>query len=584
MTANATREQVIELRARDRRLWVPDPIEARAGGAVFTRQTTQDGELTRITFRLVTGPEKSVPAAAAADIYALADRIKDANGLEFYLAKSDTLAPRTADGLDRALLATVKPEMEKAVGLLKSGTDADAIEALALLTAAGGKLKHPSPEAGLIDGMRGAVLAQLRRPGPALAALQSATAQYAGNAEVFHLWLLYAIDRGDPADLPKVLQRIAEAQPAQITRMPPELVEAIQQKLRKLPADQRDRPRDDVCITLADAGWGLDPPTGYGASILGCAILAHAARGEWDAARKGIGRNPGTQTLLSIGMDRRYQTLWPDIDRLARDGFQTSLEQDFARAAAAAKAAPADFSLAGDQIRALRRLGRYEEALAVAKPFLGNRTRIETEGDHAFWVINDQAEVLKSLGRTDAALAAFDDALSYGIDSYHTLVGIAINRAILLVDAGRHAEALAAMQDLEAKHDASLNPFGRMFVWSTEACALNGLGRTDEARAIEAKMAAKSDDNSQAVLQVLACRKDVAAAKALLITLLHDEHQRAGMLDLFVQPRLRSAATPFQAGMRETVQAAITAPEVQAEFRKIGRVVPYAGSDTGVSF
>ena len=584
ITANAVREHVIELRVKDRKLWTVDPLEEKAGGITFTRAATQDGELTRITYRLVTGPEKSVSAADAAAVFALSDKIKDVNGLEFYLTKSENLAEKSPDGLDRKLLETVQPEMGKVLELSKRGTDADLIEALSLLTAAGEKLPHPSPEAGLIDGMRGGLLAQLRRPGPALAALQAATAQFSGNPDVFRLWLIYAIDRGDPADLPRVLRRVAEAQPRQIVALAPEWVTAIQQKLRTLPADKRQKPLDDVCITLADGGFGLQPRTAQGSHILGCAIRAHAARGEWDAARKGIALNPGTSVLLSIGMDRRYQTLWPEIDRLGRDAFKASLEQDLARAEAAAKAAPEDFKLASARIDALRRLGRYDQALAVAEPLLAKRSRIETVGDDAFWLINDKATVLRSLGQIDAAIAALDQALSFGIDEYRSLAGIAINRAESLIAAGRHAEALAAMQDLEAKHNSLINDYGRMFVWGAQACALDALGRGDESRAVAAKMAPKSDESPMAMLQLHACRKDDAAVKALLITILRDPNFRTEALALFVRPKSRSAAQPFQAQVRARVLAALDDPEVQAEFRKIGRTMDYAGTDTGVSF
>lgn len=584
IAANAEREHVIELRVKDRKLWLPDPSEAKAGAIVFTRAATQDGDLTRVTYRLATGPDKSVPAAQAAEVFALSEKIKDVNGLEFYLVKSDDLAAKTPDGLDRKLLATVQPAMAKVVELSKRGTDADLIEALSLLTAAGDKLAHPSPEAGLLDGMRGGLLAQLRRPGPALAALQAATAQYSGNPEVFRLWLIYAIDRGDPADLPKVLRRIAEAQPRQIVALAPEWVSAIEQKLRTLPADKREQPWQDVCITLADGGFGMEPRTAQGSYILGCAIRAHAERGEWDAARKGIALNPGTHALLSIGMDRRYQALWPEIDRIGHDAFQSSLEQDLARAVAAARAVPDNDKLATARITALRRLGRYDQALAVAEPLLANRSRIETVGDDAFWLIDDKARVLRSLGKGDAALAALDQALTFGIEEYHTLAGIAINRAELLNDAGRHAEALAAMQDLESKHDSLINGFGRMFVWGAQACALDALGRPEEARVVAAKMAAKADDNPMAMLQLHACRKDDAAVKAQLIALVRDEHHRQEVMALFVRPKTRSPALPFQAQMRNRVLAALDDPEVQAEFRKIGRIMPYAGTDAGVSF
>lgn len=581
-----SREQVIELQVKGRRLWQPTPIDSKAQGIAFTRQSTQDGEFNRITYRLTTGEALSAPAGDSEAVYAISETIKDEGGLEFYLTKS--AKPRDSDdpALDPAVMAIIGPDLLKVTELAQKGNDASAIEALSLLSAASAKVKHPSPEAGLIDGVKGLLLAQLRRNVPALAALQSATAQYQGNADVFRLWVAYEIDNGDPAAILKALRRTLQAQPAVLTRLDDNWVMMIRQKLRKLPPAERDKAGQDLCIVLTDGGWGLDPRTAGGAYNLSCAIAAHSRRGELDEARKELDLKPDASALTLLALDQRHRALWPDIDRLGADGYHQVLEQDLAHAAAAVKAAPGNTKALTMQMRALRRLGRYGEAITLGKPLATDRARIEVIGDDAFWLINDYAAALLYTGRVDEAVAALDGALSLGLDAYPVLGGIAINRAGLLNEAGRHAAALAAMEDLEGKAATHLTPAGRMFMWSEKSCALHALGRGEEARAVEAKMAEKPEDNWAAMTRVAVCRKDVEGVARLLVTRLRDEEERTGALPLFLRykstERDKTAATlPFAASMRATMQAAMATPAVQAEFRQVGRVVTYAGTTAG---
>jgi len=325
----------------------------------------------------------------------------------------------------------------------------------------------------------------------------------------------------------------------------------------------------------------MEPRTTAGSSNLACAIDAHSRRGELDQARAGMARNPGAQALAGLALDRRHQALWPDSDRLGADGFRKAMEQDAERAAAAAKAAPGNAKLLTDQMRALRKLGRYGEALALGKPIAANKAQIETIGDDAFWLVNEYANNLSYSGHIDDAIATFDGLLSLGIASYPQLVSMAINRAMLLNDAGRHDRALAAVLELENNHPDQISLYGRMWVWAEHACALHALGRGDEAKAVEAKMAAKPDDNWAAMSRAAACRKDVPALATILITRLRDESERGGALGLFVRFRNTETILPYEAQLRATVQAATQTPAVQAEFQKVGRVITYAGNHAG---
>lgn len=583
LPANAEREQVIELQVKDRKLWLLDNIDSKAGDIAFSRQSTQSGDLTRITYHLVTGADTSVPASGAEAIYALSDKIKDETGLEFYLEKSAHLSDIKTSGLDEAVLTPLRADLDKIIALSQKGDDASAIEALSSINAMATKLKAPSPEAGMLDGLKGAILAQLRRPGPALAALRSATGQFDGNPEVYRLWLAFEIDKGDPDAIANALHRTLQVQPAIVASLDQRWVQSIHQHLNKLPSADREKATQDLCITLADSGWQLNPRTSIGGQMLTCAIEAHSRRGDLDKARAGLALNPGGATLAMLAIDKRHEALWPDIDKFAADGFRKSLEQDAERAAAIAKAAPRDAKAVMAYMRALRVLGRNLEAINAGKALAADKAQIETVGDDAFWLVDEYSKDLAAVGRTDEAIGALDGLLALGIDSYPSLISMAINRAGLLNDAARHQEALDAATAVDEKYASHVSAYGQMWVWAEQACALYALSRPAEAKTIESKMAAKPDDNWLAMTRVAACRNDIPAIADIVIRRLKDEEQRSTALGLFLRFRGQETLLPFQRRLREAMTTALETPAVQAEFRQFGRAVNYAGTRAGWS-
>lgn len=579
----AALEQVIVLHVKDRKLWLPDNVATTVGDVAFSRQSSQDGDTARITYALTTGSNPTVPAAKAEPIYTLSDQIKDEAGLEFYLDKSSRLSDRVTSGLNQDLLTPLREDIDNVLALTKKGDEASAIEALSLINAMEAKLSAPSPEMGLLDGLKGAVLAQLRRSGPALAAVRSATEQFDGNPDVFRLWLALEIDKGDAVTVMKALHRTLQAQPATVTNLDQRWVQAISQHLRKLPAAERQTAGQDLCITLVDANWGLSPRTLAGGQMLSCAIEAHGRRSEWDQARAGLALKPGAATLARLAVDKRNEPLWPDLDKMGADGFRQSLEQDVERAALSSKANPSDLKALTAYMRSLRTLGRNAEAANAGKALATDKAKVETVGDDAFWLVNEYSSDLAAAGKTDEAIAALDGLLTLGLNSYPSLVSMEINRAIMLNDAGYHQRALDAMTALDGSDTKHISPFGQMWVWSEQACALYALSRAAEARSVEAKLMAKPEDNLLAITRVAACRGDTTAIENLVVKRLGDDEQRNDALGLFIRFRGQETLLPFQRQLRSTMTAALQAPAVQTEFRKHGRLVTYAGTRVGWS-
>jgi len=573
-------DQTIELRVKDRVLTPLDDLDARAGAMTFSRKTTALPDGLRVIYRLDTGTRDAVPASAAAEVYALSDQIKDNAGIEFYLEKS----PHTAfapKGIDAATWAPIKADMEKAVALTQKNEQSTNLEALALLSTASGKVPHPSAAAGLIDGLKGAILSDLRRPQAAFAALQSATAQYDGNPPVYRLWLGYELDLGTAESFVKALERTIAVQPKEIGTLDKRLIQLALQKIVALAPEKREAARESLCMTLDKGGWQQDPRTDFGNSMLGCAIAAHSVRGNIVEARSGLAKDSPTEALLTMAIDRRHQALWPDIDRIGGDRFRKSLEREAARAAAVSTAAPKDYAAMTYRMQTLRALGRFQEALDAGKALASDTAQIEIVGTDAFWLVNEYASNLSALGRGDAAIAALDGVLALGLDRYPELVSFAINRAEIVVQAGRFDAGLASVTELDTRHASGLSDYGRMWVWATKSCALRALRRVSEAEAVEANIAKTPQNNWSAATEAAACRNDVGPIADLIKLRLGDSEARHGALALFITFDTKTSQTAFQKRLRDALAAAIARPDVQRAFAKYGRAVRYAGTTQG---
>lgn len=574
-------EQIIELRVKDRVLGVLDDVKP-SGGLAFARTTTRLPDGVRIVYRLNTDGREAAPPEEAEAVYKLSDGIKEDAYITYYLDKSPKVAA-APDGIDPAQWAPVREDVEAAAALVHKPDAPSKLEALAKLNAVLAKVPSPSPLAGLVEGIRGALLIDLQRPQAAYASLQAATRQFDGNPEVYRLWIAVELDQGTTDTVAAAFRRTAAVQPKVLAAIDKQWVRFAIQKTRALPAEKREAAREDLCILLDQVGFQQQPRTGIGKGILDCAIVAHSRRGELAAARAALAKGPTTAAGVYLALDRRHQALWGDVDRLMGSGFRKSLEQDVKTATAAAEAAPRDYPQRTEQMQTLRAVGRYAEAIAAGKALADDKAQIEVIGADAFWLVNEYARNLWALGRFDEALGRMSDLLALDVQRYPDLGPLAINRSEMLLRLERYQETVDALTSLETKAPTSLNDVGKMWLWANRACALRGMGRAAEAKADEDRIVAKTAENWSAATLAAACRGDVAAVSALLVTRLRDEDTRPGALPLFITFQTAEGETPFEARINAVVDQAKASPAVVEAFGKVGRTVRYAGSSQGWS-
>lgn len=580
LPANISRNQVIEVHARDRRLWTPENIDMQADGVHFTRKSVRDGNGVHITYNLVNNDTNVVPAENAAAIYAISDKIGDENGLRFFIDKSSRPS-ETVGAIDPADLQPYRTDLDRIVELTGEKSDqASRIEALSIINRIVDKPARPSIVAGLFDGLKGLILASLNRPAPAKAALQSSIGQYQGNPDMIRTLIALQLNGDEPPAVLKTMKIAQEKQPEVVKTFDTSWMQYLSQRINAMPAEKRQEMRDDLAVMLAAVEWQMDPRTGEGFSVLGGAIRAHLRRGDLAEARRLIALQPSPDTLTALAMDKRYQAIWPDLAKAEADGFAKSIDQAVTLARAAAAKVPGDFSTTTALMRALRTAGKSEEAIAVGRKLAAGRDRIEATGEPAFWFVNEYASALADVGRHEEGIAQMDAVLALGIDQYPALVSQLINRAEMFNHADMPDRALAAMTEAEEKYAGKASQYGKMWMWAGKACALRMLKRPDEAKALDEKLAATQDENISAVTMAAACRSDQPMIETLLVQRLDRPDDRASALGLFVRSRQAPTPSTFDARLRGVMAAARAAPAVQAKLKAVGRVVDFAGSKT----
>ncbi|KEZ00685.1 hypothetical protein AI27_03155 [Sphingomonas sp. BHC-A] len=572
-----SRTHVIEVKAKDRAPWSPDDIDMQAGDIHFYRQSTQSGDTVRMVYKLSSGSQNMVPAEDAEAVYAISDKIAEESGLRFFLDKSPKPS-KPSLAADMEALAPYRDDVQKAGTLMTKGDQASFVEALSILNQLSEKVERPSKGAGLVDGMKGVLLASLNRAAPAKAALLSSMEQYQGSPDMIRMLAGLQINALEYAPLFETLKVAVQYQPSVVATLDQDWVRYLSSHMRALPPTEREEKHDELCVLLASGQWRMQPRTLEGNGMLECAIKAHLKRNQPAEARALLAQHPSADTLAKLAVDKRYQALWPDLEPLSASGFRNSIEEEVKEAAEAAKQAPDDFGAATRYVRALRVAGKADQAVTAGKVLAGKKDRIEASGDPAFWFVNEYAYALAESGQVDQAIAQMDGLLALGVDTYPSLVSQVINRAEMLNHWGRSNLALTAFDEAETKYAQHASLYGKMWIWAGKACALREMKRDAEAKAWDDRLQEKPEENVSAVTMAAACRDDRIAIEAQLLSRMADPDKRDDVLGGFVRFEGSEKPSPFDLKLRRVMDTARSAPTVQEKLKEYGRSVTFAGT------
>jgi tetratricopeptide (TPR) repeat protein len=299
-------------------------------------------------------------------------------------------------------------------------------------------------------------------------------------------------------------------------------------------------------------------------------IDGRLAAGNVAGARELADRVIDVRAMLRLIGARRYDPLFAgDADRLAR------LET----AVAAYDADTKKRLEKADDLRArlfrgqfLRGLAREQESLAVLLPATSNLAAVEAGGEDAFWIVNEAAYALTSLGRNAEAIALMERLIALEMKKHPYLINMAINHSELLNIAGRHKEAAAYGTRLLEEAKGFESAYGRMWIWSAVACGHALAGDPAAAAPWLAKLEQGSIDNQAAHMRALLCANRLDRAEQLMLARLAGKDAEPA-LRLMHDYRLGSFKSPARRMIQERGLAVGGRPAVRAAAAKVGRTL-----------
>lgn len=376
-----------------------------------------------------------------------------------------------------------------------------------------------------------------------------------------------ALGRGDHVAATRLFLDMAGDHPDIVAGWEPELVGAFTDYLDADP---------DLAIralkTIAALPWTSEASARAARNEWALALGWQLAdRGRLEEAAAAVEKADSLYARLVIAGDRRFERLWPRFAADGRFDWTALGEAQLARARAEVADHPDSLRPAAELVAALRALGRHQEAIAVGEAF---RARIEDgeafedAGAQSDELLKQLAQALFETGQTARAEAVFRQAI--GDDSrLSPAVEARLAYAGRLYDLDRPGEALTVLDGVDP---GALTPFGRLWLTSLRACALNGRDAAGAAAAFETLRAGR-DENPAALGQALLCAGRIDEAAELMIWRLASPRHRAGALDPFWAARPPPVVPPGLARFEANRQAMLGRPAVRTALAKVGRPV-----------
>lgn len=278
------------------------------------------------------------------------------------------------------------------------------------------------------------------------------------------------------------------------------------------------------------------------------------------------------QAVLTLLVMRKYDVLVePGIDRNQR--FQAAVDLEAARTLRDLSDDPDDDDVVLRRIAHLSSLGKNEEILTLTAALAADMELVAEKGQPAFWAISDRAKALRRLGRSDESIALMEKLIAPDFKQYPELINMRINHLGDLSRAGRHAAAFEQARALSENAGRYANAYGHRWIWSSAACALAAQGKVAEAETWLAKLRDKSSENYWALNHALICTDKLDEAELLMVKKL-GEDSPIGLVGAFQNYKEDSAhPSAFDKHIEDGWRTLADRPAVKAAFDKVGRVL-----------
>ena len=585
--SRAFAEQVVHVTIEGHPNDASTELDKKAGPVHFLRTSTTDGDEVTITDRIRISAEQ-VSAQEAGSILALAKSLENHEIRIFNLDASEPSADETLAELfhvNAEELAPYADRLRKIQDLAQpsqpgGGANVDNLrKTLPLITALTREVKRPSEVAGLFDSLRGTTLYTLRRIPEAKEALDSGYKQYQGLTPALAALAIVRAGTGDYYGSALVLTKIAARDANLVRQMVPQMIDFVVESLKRDSDDSVSwKTLLNMSAALVNINYQLDPPSALGEKILPIGIQGLVEQGKIDDARTHLPQLTAPDALLALMADKRYQALWPDLEKQAGRDLGSGVDTAATSAKAQYEADQTNLPALSTYLLSARLAGAPDAVLAETKKVISDQDFVATYADGAYRLISDYSTALNRTGHQQEALQAIDRLSGIGPIQSPTILPYWLDQAKIMLEDGHVTDALSVLNKVDTTTKYRWTAYDQMRLSSLRACAFNELGRPQDAAQDWESMRLASNMNPDAYLYALTCadrQDDLAQA---LVDGLDNPATRAGTLMRFQSYKSDTPLSGLRAKLHERLMQAEARPEVQAKVKEYGRIIQVKGS------
>jgi hypothetical protein len=463
------------------------------------------------------------------------------------------------------------PSLDRQIAVAAAMIDANKNEeALALLDPLLPAADTPG-DIGRIETLRSFALARLGRVQEAHKSIEIGVASNPAPTTLVlrQLFLLRAFD-GDPKGAAETLELIAASDPKGLSTVPSEILTDVMRAIAE------DKTRSfNLDYALISAGWEPADVTLGDIDWLRLRLITQLVeRDRLDDAQPIIDKVLSPVVLVRMAIDRRFESLWPALEKRLGPSADTADAAYVAAAKARFDKNPKSLIARLGYAEALNIASREPEAMAIAD-VAKTPEELAALSNREIWLVNLHAALLGDAGKADEAMARMAALNASPLEGRPALAGTIVNEAVFAESLGRSQAALDLASAAETRA-GTLNEYGQLALASVRTCALTHLGRKSEALEAAAPVLAKPGVSEDAYLQALLCLGRTDAAAAAMIKRLTDPDKRMEML-FDLQPFLIADRDKDRdKRLRADYRALKARPDVKAAFLKAGRDLPAA--------
>lgn len=415
----------------------------------------------------------------------------------------------------------------------------------------------------LLAAMRGSALSGLKRDAEAKRQFAEAERLDPNSAAVGKMALTtsLAVKRFDIAA--DYFDQLIARSPDIVREISPETVWYF---LRNEPKGQEQR-SEDRRVALARLGYGGEE----GDYLTGEAVEILVKRGDVAGANELLPYIDDPMQIENLLIQKRLSGLWPRLEAIAGPRLEKVRAASAATAERAYAAAPDDHEKLQNLVNALRRSGRFSDAVAFRSKLPATREAMAKADDQLGWAVNNVALALGEVGRADEADQLFAMLNDVPMENGGWRVNMKINRLELLVSDGRFEAALPLLAATEASAKADGNEYAQQLVRRMGYCIMSGLGRKDEAARLLPEMIKHAKDAPGPTIDGLVCAGELDQAEKLALeSLQKPEFESDFLRSLQARPLTSDDPSVWAQGWRELRAR----PAIAREFERLGRDMP----------